>query len=237
MIAKIASSLNKPEGITVLTRDGYRRLIGELPVRKLWGVGPQTEKALLRLGFRKVRDLAAADPGRMKERFGIFGLWLHASASGDLDDPLIPYYEAPEAKSFGHENTLSQNIDDPREMRRMIRNLSARVARRVRRKECSGRTVTIKVRFPDFETPLRSLTLPAPIDDGREISRAACFLLDRIPFRGRPVRLLGVSLSGIEPGRPGNQESFIEDRRKRLQLLRILDRIQDRWGEDVIAGE
>jgi DNA polymerase-4 len=237
MIAKIASGLNKPEGITVLTLEGYRRLIGELPLRSLWGIGPQTEKALTRLGFRKIRDLAQADPTRMKERFGVLGLWLHASARGELDDPVVPYYQAHAAKSFGHEWTLPENLHDVREMKRVIRELAARVARRVRKKNCSGRTVTLKVRFPDFETPLRSLTLPAPIDDGKEIARAATILFDRIPFRGRPVRLLGVSLSGIESGRPGRQESFLEDRQKRIRLLGIVDRIQDRWGEDVISGE
>lgn len=237
MIAKIASGLNKPEGITVLTLEGYRRLIGELPLRTLWGIGPQTEKALTRLGFRKVRDLAEAEPGRLKDRFGVLGIWLHASARGELDDPVIPYYEAHAAKSFGHEWTLPEYLGDHQDMKRVIRSLAGRVARRVRKKNCSGRTVTLKVRFPDFETPLRSLTLPVPIDDGRDIARAATILFDRVPFRGRPVRLLGVSLSGIESGRPGRQESFLEDRERRIRLLGIVDRIQDRWGDDVITGE
>lgn len=236
LIAKIASGMNKPAGITVLTREGYRRLLGELPLRALWGVGARTEEALGRLGFRRVRDLAVADPGDLRERFGVFGLWLHASARGELDDPVIPYYEASAAKSFGHESTLPENLQDPREMRRVIRRLSARVARRVRNKCRCGRTVTLKVRFPDFETPLRSLTLPQAIDDGREIARAAMFLLDRIPFRGRPARLLGVSLSGLEEGSPSTQESFLDDVERRRRLLGVVDRIQNRWGDSVIEG-
>ncbi len=237
LIAKIASGLNKPSGITILTREGYRRLLGELPLRRLWGVGPQTEHALQRLGFRRIRDLALADPGSLHERFGVFGLWLHASARGELDDPVVPYYEAAAAKSFGHETTLAENVGDPGTMRRILRGLASRVARRARKKQSCGRTVTLKARFPDFETPLRSLTLPLPVDDGREIARCALVLLERIPFRGRPVRLLGVSLSGIEAGGPGNQESFWEDVRRRRRLLGVVDRIQDRWGEGVIAGE
>jgi DNA polymerase-4 len=99
----------------------------------------------------------------------------------------------------------------------------------------SGRTVTIKVRFPDFRTPTRSLTLPRPVDDGREIARAAGFLLARVPFRGRPVRLLGVSLSNVEKGSPGLQESFLEDARRRRRLLGVVDRIRDQWGDATIG--
>lgn len=236
MIAKIASGMNKPAGITILSREGYRRIIGELPVRKLWGVGPESEKALVRMGFRLVRDLAEADPIRLRDRFGVFGLWIYACARGELDDPVIPYWAAPAAKSFGHECTLAENVGDAREMRRVIRKLAARIARRVRAKDRSGRTVTLKVRFPDFETPMRSLTLPEPIDDGREIARAASFLLDRVPLRGRPVRLLGVSLSGIEEGNAGPQESFLENRGRRRRLIGAVDRIRDRWGDALIEG-
>jgi DNA polymerase-4 len=236
MIAKIASGLNKPAGITILSRDGYRRIIGELPVRKLWGVGPESEKALVRMGLRLVRDLAEADPIRLRDRFGVFGLWIHACARGELDDPVVPYWDSPSEKSFGHESTLAENIHDAREMRRVIRTLSARVARRVRKKGKCGCTVTLKVRFPDFETPTRSLTLPEPIDDGREIARAASFLLNRVPLRGRPVRLLGVSLSGIEEGNAGSQESFLENRGRRRRLIGTVDRIRDRWGDAVIEG-
>jgi DNA polymerase-4 len=236
MIAKIASGLHKPSGITLLTLDGYRRLVGELPVRALWGVGPASEKALERLGFHRVRDLADADPIRLRDRFGVFGLWIHASARGELDDPVVPYWKAPEAKSFGHETTLAENVSDPRVMRRVIRGLAGRVARRVRKKGKSGRTVTLKVRFPDFETTLRSLTLPEPIDDGGEIARAAAFLMERVPFRGRSARLLGVSLSGIAPGHAGAQEHSFEDRGRRRRLLGAVDRIRDRWGDAVIEG-
>ncbi len=236
MIAKIASGLNKPSGITILTADAYRRIIGELPVRQLWGVGPESEKALLRMGFRLVRDLADADPVRLRDRFGVFGLWIHASARGELDDPVIPYWSAPPAKSFGHECTLAENVSDVREIRRILRGLAGRVARRIRTKGMCGRTVTLKVRFPDFETPLRSLTLPEPIDDGREIARAAHFLLDRIPFRGRSVRLLGVSLSSVEQGNAGAQESVLENRGRRRRLIGAVDKIRDRWGDAVIEG-
>ena len=236
MIAKIASGLNKPAGITVLTRGGYRRLVGELPLRDLWGIGPQTEKALRRLGFLRIRDLAAADPGDLLDRFGVVGTWLHANARGELDDPVVPFYDYPGAKSFGHENTLMRNVSDWREIVRLLHRLAERVARRVRAKEVCGRTITVKVRFPDFETPLRSLTLPVAVDDSREIARAAVFLLDRIPFRDRPVRLLGVSLSQILKGTPDAQNSFLEDVGRRRRLIRVVDRIQDRWGDEIIDG-
>lgn len=236
MIAKIASGLNKPAGITSLSRAGFRRLVGELPVGELWGIGPATERILRRLGFRRVRDLARADPAQLQRVFGVLGLWLHASAAGELDDPVTPYTEAPEAKSFGHEWTLAENVANPREIRRLLRILADKVARRLRQKERSGRTVTLKIRFPDFETPTRSLTLPLAIDDGREIARAGVFLIERIPFRGRPVRLLGISVSNVEAGSSAAQESLLENKRKRRLLLRTVDRIRDRWGERVITG-
>jgi DNA polymerase-4 len=236
MIAKIASGLNKPAGITSLSRAGFRRLVGELPVGELWGIGPATERILRRLGFRRVRDLSRADPAQLQRVFGVLGLWLHASAAGELDDPVTPYTEAPEAKSCGHEWTLAENVADPREIRRLLRILADKVARRLRHKERSGRTVTLRVRFPDFETPTRSLTLPLAIDDGREIARAGVFLIERIPFRGRPVRLLGISVSNIEAGSSAAQESLLENMRRRRLLLHTVDRIRDRWGERVITG-
>jgi DNA polymerase-4 len=236
MIAKIASGLNKPAGITALSRDGFRRLVGELPVGELWGIGPATTQALRRMGLLRVRDLARADPTGLQHVFGVLGLWLHASARGELDEPVTPYYDAAEAKSFGHEWTLPENISEPEEIRRRLRLLADRVARRLRRKKRSGRTVTLKVRFPDFVTPTRSLTLPVAVDDGREIARAGFFLLERIPFHKRPVRLLGISLSNVEVGSSGAQESFLENRERRRKLLRTVDRIRDRWGERVIAG-
>ncbi len=236
MIAKIASGLNKPAGITALSRDGFRRLVGELPVGELWGIGPATARALRHLGLEHIRDLARADPARLHQIFGVLGLWLHASARGELDDPVIPYTEAPDAKSFGHEWTLPENVADPLEIRRLLRILADKVARRLRQKDRSGRTVTLKVRFPDFETPTRSLTLPIAIDDGCEIARAGAFLLERIPFRGRSVRLLGISVSNVERGSSAAQESLLENRGRRRKLLRTVDRIRDRWGERVISG-
>ena len=235
MIAKIASGLNKPAGITVLTREGFRRFVGERPLRTLWGLGESAERALEALGLRKVSDLAAADPGLLHERFGVLGLWLHASANGELDDAVVPWWEAEDPKSFGHERTLETLLRDPREIRHHLRELSEKVARRAREKGMSGRTVTLKVRFPDFRTPTRSLTLPLATDDGREISGVAALLLGRIPFRGRPVRLLGVSLSKVEKGCCGAQESFLEDRRRTRRLLGVLDAIRDRWGDQTIG--
>ena len=165
----------------------------------------------------------------------LLGIWLHASANGELDDPVVPWWRAADPKSFGHERTFETDLRDPADVRHRLRELAELVARRVREKGMGGRTVTLKVRFPDFVTPTRSLTLPVPVDDGREIARAAVFLLERVPFRGRPVRLLGVSLSNVEPGCPGNQRSLLEDTARRRRLLGVMDRIRDRWGERTIG--
>ncbi len=235
MIAKIASGLNKPAGLTMLTREGFRRHVGELPLQALWGLGQSAERVLGSLGIRRVRELAIADPRRLQERLGVLGLWLHASANGELESPVTPWWKETPPKSFGHERTLESSLTHRSQMEHLLRELAEKVARRAREKGMSGRTVTVKVRFPDFRTPTRSLTLPLAVDDGREIARTGVFLLDRIPFRGRPVRLLGISLSKIEKGSPGEQESFLEDSRRRRRLIGVMDRIRDRWGEATIG--
>ena len=238
MIAKIASGMHKPAGLTVLTREGFRRFVGERPLRALWGIGESTERALAALGIRRVRELAAADPARLHEHLGVLGVWLHASANGELDDPVVPWWQAQDPKSFGHERTLEHDLHDRRDRPRVVhllRELAEKVGRRVREKGMGGRTVTLKVRFRDFTTPTRSLTLPVAVDDGREIGDAAVFLLGRISFRGRPIRLLGVSLSKVEKGSMGGQQSLLVDAGRRRRLLGVMDRIRDKWGEGTIG--
>ncbi|MDP6528665.1 MAG: DNA polymerase IV [Gemmatimonadota bacterium] len=233
MIAKIASGLNKPAGVTVLTRSGFRSLVGEMPVGKLWGVGEKTEAALHRMGIVRVKDLAAADPSLLADRLGEAGLWLGRSARGELEAEVVPYFEQVPEKSMGHEVTPAEDMADPAEVRGVLRSLSEKVSRRLRKKGRSGRTITLKIRFPDFKTITRNRTLDFPTDDGRKISGIAHNLWDSAG--SLPVRLLGVSVSGLEEGSSGRQEELFENAQERESLLQAVDGIRDRWGERVIG--
>jgi len=193
-VAKLASGLAKPDGLLIVPPADVIDLLHPLSVRALWGVGPAVEKTLLGLGLTTVGDVANTDRGWLIRRIGAAaGGKLHDLAWGRDERAVTP--ESTEL-SIGAETTFAVDSADAVFLRRELLGLADRTARRARAAGQQGRTVAIKIRFDDFTTISRSVTLPAPTDLSRTIHAAAVELLDRLGPTRR-VRLVGVRLEGL----------------------------------------
>ncbi len=194
LVAKIASDLDKPDGLRVVAPGEEAAVLAPLPVRRLPGVGPVTEERLVRHGWATVGALARAEPGEVVQLVGqAHGTALHANARG-LD--ARPVVAERESKSVSAEETFSTDVTDRALLQAQVHRLAGRVAERLRRDGLSGRTVTLKVRRYDFTTLGRSSTTAHPVDGAREVAAAASALLAGVDVADG-VRLLGVGVSGL----------------------------------------
>ena len=232
LLAKMASGMAKPNGLTVLDQAGFRRHFWPLPAGELWGVGEKTAAALRVLGIDTVGDLAACPGPPLLRAFGVVGGILKEMASGRDDTPLIPYYQGLPVKSMGHEHTLARDEADPGRLDALLLRLAEQVARRLRRDGKRGRTVTVKLRFGDFRTITRQRTLGEPTDEERVIYPVSRDLMAR-NRGGAALRLAGVSVSGLVDRSPP-ATLFAEDQRHR-EVLGAVDALRDRFGEDVLT--
>ncbi len=237
-IAKMASGVNKPRGITCFSRLEFRRHFDALRVGELWGVGEATEKALNQLGIQTVQDLAGFPEGKLSATFGVVGPSLRLVAQGLDDSPVVPPEEGPDAKSIGHEHTLARDEYDPGRLASHMLRLSNQVARRARLQGFAGRVVTLKIRSPDFKTRSMQSKQTHWVSDGIEIHRISLALLARME-RPPGVRLVGVSLGDLTRLEQDPQELLFQEERKVRDLTQAADRLRSRMGEDVLmrAGE
>ncbi|MQA99536.1 MAG: DNA polymerase IV [Actinobacteria bacterium] len=234
-LAKLASTRAKPDGLLVVPAAGVEAFLHPLPVDALWGVGEITAEALKRLGLRMVGDIASISRRTLERAVGdALGAHLHALAHGRDDRAVVP--DEP-AKSVGSEETFSYDLDDAGRILREILRLSDRTAGRLRSHGLSARTITLKVRFSNFKTITRSRTLPEEIDTAAEIYSVTRDLYERLdPDRPR-IRLLGVSVSGLEAGPPKRQLDLLGrgDRRCWDEAARAVDDIRSRFGDESVA--
>ena len=191
-VAKIASDLEKPDGLVTVMPHQVREFLHPLSVERIPGVGKVTQQQLQSLGYETIGQLAQADPSRLEERFGKRGRYLHQRALGIDDGPVTTEREPKQVSS---ESTFPADLFDPEEMHGALRTLTEEVAGRLRRRGLAGRTVMLKVRYPDFETVTRAQTGSLPLDRGEPMLRIAVDLLGRTDAVRRGVRLLGVGLS------------------------------------------
>ena len=224
IMAKMAAELQKPDGLTMLTRDSWVKRVHPLPVGDLHGVGPKTAGKLRDLGIVTIGDLANAHPAILTGQFGAsLGLGARRAARGEDDDP-VRERRTEETKSVSNETTLSEDISDRGAQRKVLLDLADHVGARLRAHGFAGRTVNIRVRDPAFQTFTRAYTLPWPTDETNVIYHTACALLDANLEEGKPVRLLGVGVSGLDvsPRVPG-QRSPSSDRPAQLSLFDLFD--------------
>jgi DNA polymerase-4 len=194
-VAKLASSLAKPDGLLVVPPGEVQRLLRPLPVGALWGVGPQTAIRLSSLGLATVGEIADTDPVVLGRAIGpALARKLHELAHGRDDRPVTPH--TAEA-SIGAEETFDSDITDPDVIRRALLELSRKAALRARRAGFAGRTIVLKVRFDDFTTVTRSEGVDGATDQDRRVHAAALRGWQRLGSGRRPVRLLGVRLEGL----------------------------------------
>jgi DNA polymerase-4 len=195
LVAKIASDFDKPDGLTVVPPHRVLDFLAPLPVRALPGVGPATERALKeRLGVATVAELRAQPVELLAGRFGRHGEGLHRYAWGIDERPVVT---SRERKSLGTETTYGTDLEGLEVMDREVDRLAAEVAEGLAKRRIAARTVTVKVRYGDFTTVTRSRTLPWAVERQAEIAVQARRLLRLTDADHRPVRLLGVTASGL----------------------------------------
>lgn len=203
LVAKVASDRDKPGGLTVVRPGQEADFLAPLPVRVLWGVGPVTAEKLAMMQVVTVGDLARLPEEVLRSQFGQHGVGMARMARGIDTRPVVTEHEP---KSVSQELTFRRDIADPDLLRRQLWRLCQGVGRRLKRQELAAGTVAIKVRYSDFTTFTRQMSLAVPTDDEQEIYRAAYVLLRRAWQRGRPIRLLGVTGRGLAP--PAGQLSL-----------------------------
>ncbi len=214
LLAKIASELDKPGGLTVLRETDIPARIWPLPVRKVNGIGPKAGARLEALGIRTIGELAQVQPMLLVEHFGDkHGAWMHEAANGRDERPIVT---SSEPKSISRETTFEDDrhpVRDREELSRVFTELCVRLAADLERKGYAGRTIGIKLRYDNFKTVTRDNTLDQPTRAAAAIRRAAGECLKRVPLERR-IRLLGVrvgtlSKSGGEPAIVGNSEDSL----------------------------
>ncbi len=227
-LAKLASESAKPDGLFEIDADRIDEFLLPLPVERLWGVGAKAAEQLHRLGCRTVADLRRLSE---KQLLGLFGSWggqLYLLARG-IDRREVEMEH--EAKSIGAEETFSIDLTSLESVQRHLLAQAEKVAARLRRKSLNARTVTIKVRYEDFSTVTRRLTLNDATDNGLVLYRSAQELLPKTEAGQRPVRLLGLYAGSLESAERV-QDSLFPDRSKqqRQELDRAIDQVQQRFG-------
>lgn len=230
LVAKIASDVNKPDGLTVIPPAAVRGFLRALPVGKVPGIGGKGEERLRGIGVRTVGDLERLAPGYLEERFGRFGEWLAAVARGEGRTALVPWSQP---KSISNETTMPEDTADRATLEKYLLGLADSVGRRMRRHGLRGRTVTLKLKTDRHRLLTRSVTLERPFDQGAVIYREARALLRRHAGT-EPMRLVGVGVSGLEPRGAAGQFSLFEGpdpaEAKWDRVERAVDAIVERFG-------
>jgi len=235
-VAKVASDLRKPDGLVVVPPGGELAFLAPLPVGRLWGAGPVTQQRLREARVTTIGDVQRLSREELARWVGDAAAeHYHALAQG-LDPREVETER--EARSLSHETTFEDDVTSDETCRHVLVELSEAVGRRLRRAGLRGGVVRLKLRYPPFETHTRQRKLAAPTDDDVVIYRTAKALLDEARPAGRPVRLLGVGVSDIALGPQPRQGLLFDEPRKAEKsrnLLRAMDSIRDRFGDDSIG--
>jgi DNA polymerase-4 len=195
LLAKIASDLEKPDGLTQLTMDDIPRRVWPLPVQTIWGIGPKSAARLAKTGVTTIGELAALSQETLIELFGhAHGDHLYRAARGIDDSPVVTHRKR---KSIGHETTFQHDVTDRNVLVHALDELVSESVERLSQGHHKARTITVKIRFADFETRTRSLTLPEATDQRATIDYAVNQCLGRFTLT-KPVRLVGIRLSHLE---------------------------------------
>lgn len=233
LIAKMASDVNKPRGITLLGYEAFRRHFWPKLVDSLYGVGEKTSASLMIYGIETVRELAATPVSFLKDRFGIFGEALRAMAWGRDDSPVIAAHETPPAKSLGHEHTVPHDLETPAEALALLLALCERVGADLRKEGYTGRRILVKIRYSDFSTITRQKMIQQATNETRDIYRVAKELF-RANYCGGGIRLLGISVGELHEAEDGGQLGLFPEDSRYGHLLEALDQIRDTFGRESI---
>jgi len=238
LVAKIATEVGKkaaqgdkpPFALTVVPSGKEAEFLSPLPADMLWGVGPKTFARLSELGIHTIGDIARWPEEQLVRMFGENGRDMAKHARGQDERPVVTEREV---KSISQEVTFSRDVRDDKSLEKKLVKLSAQVGRRLRKNQLAGTTVKLKIRWPDFTTLTRQVTLPGTTDNDAEIAETALGLLRKNRKSGQAVRLIGVGVSGL--GKPMRQlELWNTDAEKESKLQKVLDELKEKYGDSAI---
>ena len=237
LVAKIASDLQKPDGLVIVPEGGEKNFLAPMASGKLWGVGPKTADRLKQMGIETIGQLAEYDPKRLEVVFGKMGVYLHERANAIDEDPVS---QGDQAKSMGREHTYDEDTGSKEDIHRTLLTLSEQVAASLRAEGVKGRTITLKLRYQDFETHSYGRTVENAVDNAIEINTIARMLFDKNWQTFRKIRLIGVSASNLNQGK--DQLGLFDDSKNKIKnekLDKAVDEIREKYGRKAVkrAGE
>lgn len=235
LLAKMASDMKKPMGLTVLRLRDVPNLLWDKPCGMLFGIGGKTADKLAKMNIHTIGQLANTDETLLIKQFGVMGAWMKSAAHGIDHSVVNPNRE--QSKSIGHTTTLPSDLTEQNDVFRVLLNLSDQTARRLRRQKLVASTVQITIRRPDMSTITRSHTLNAPTQTTEQINQEARKLFLRHWKLGEPIRLLGVTLQNLSPadGTAVQLDLFsYEEQPRKEALTKAMDALRDRFGEDAV---
>ncbi len=228
LLAKLGSGLKKPDGLVMIQKEDVEAILKDLPVSKLYGIGPKLTEALNSIGLFTCSQLGRFPISVLTKRFGAIGEGLHEMGLGLDESPVVPFDEEEDAKSISHSVTLEEDTSDPNILKKVLLQLSERVSRRMRREGFYGKRIAVTVRYSDFFTFSKQKTLSKGMNSGNEIFQYASEIFKSISHP-KPIRLLGVGMSLLV--KEWSQLDLFEKRDKKDNLLKAMDRVNERFGD------
>ena len=233
LLAKLASDMQKPDGLTIIRPEDVNRTMERLPVGELCGIGRKMQRHLALMSIYTCGELGRCDPERLTKKFGVVGRRLKEMGQGVDTTPVQPADEDDAVKSVGHSMTLRQDVSRRDDILKYLLQLSEMVGRRARRYAVSGKTITLHIRFADFYSNIgKQDTLGTAVCLSEDIYRAAVAILDALELN-QPIRQLGIKLSNLQHG-AGQLPLFPEERRK-TEAVRAMDMVNNRYGDFTVT--
>jgi DNA polymerase-4 len=238
LIAKMASSSQKPDGLVIIPPDEVKQFLWCQPVQHLWGVGPKSAAALNSEGIQTIGDLAQSSKPKLKKMFGILGEALVGMANGDGDSDVRSVFNMRDAKSVGHEHTFHRDTNDIDTIMALLLYLSDKVSRRLRLHGYEGKTIRLKIRKSDFTLLTRAHSLTVFTDTEKDIFKYAREMFFANEFQKKPIRLLGVSMGNVRLKSETDFDDFLIDyspQKSSRRIDKVMDSLREKHGESVIT--
>jgi len=232
LLAKLASDMKKPDGLTIIAPERVAEVLENLPVKELCGIGKKVDRQLALFGIETCGQLGRFPVPLLRQKFGVIGDRLSRMGRGIDDAPVVPPEEEEEVKSVGHSMTLDRDITGRDGLCKYLLQLAAMVGRRARRYRVTGKTVHLTVRYGDFTTVGRQQTWRSPTNQSEEIYRDALAILDTFDL-SQPIRLLGVRITNLT--HHSEQMALFETEQKASLATAAMDEANDRFGEFAVT--